>query len=154
MVGQHTCLFGTEPIRRLDFRRLNIPPRIPVTVEQIQTVVARFYARVRTDPTLGPIFAAHVTDWEPHEAKIELFWRNALLLERCYNGNPMQVHAAAGNVKSDHFAMWLSLFDTVLEQELPPHLAQAWSALAHRIGRGLSYGLPASSGANTVPDLR
>ncbi|MEH6644748.1 group III truncated hemoglobin [Sulfitobacter sp.] len=132
---------------------MSIPPRIPVTVDQIQTVVTQFYARVRADPILGPIFAAHVTDWTPHEAKIELFWRNALLLERCYNGNPMQVHAAAGNVRSDHFAVWLSLFDTVLEQELPLPLAHAWSALAHRIGRGLSYGLPASSCANAVPDL-
>lgn len=138
----------------MDFRGLTIPPRIPVTVDQIQAVVAQFYARVRAHPVLGPVFAAHVTDWPPHEAKIELFWRNALLLERCYNGNPMQVHAAAGNVKSDHFAIWLGLFDAVLEQELPQTLAQAWSALAHRIGRGLSYGLPASCGKQSVPNLR
>jgi hemoglobin len=130
-----------------------MPPRIPVTVAQIQTVVAKFYARVRVDPVLGPVFAAHVKDWSSHEAKIERFWRNALLLERCYDGNPMQVHAAAGDVKSDHFAVWLSLFDAVLEQELPAPLAQAWSALAHRIGRGLSYGLPSSCGASAVPNL-
>ena len=122
-------------------------------MEQIQTVVAQFYARVRVDLVLGPVFAAHVKDWTAHEAKIELFWRNALLLERCYNGNPMQVHIAAGDVKSDHFAVWLSLFDTVLEQELPLPLADAWSALAHRIGRGLSYGLPSSCGMHNVPDL-
>ncbi|MBQ0806132.1 group III truncated hemoglobin [uncultured Sulfitobacter sp.] len=132
---------------------MTIPPRIPVTVDQIQTVVAQFYARVRAHPVLGPVFAAHVTDWPPHETKITLFWRNALLLERCYNGNPMQVHAAAGNVKSDHFAIWLALFDAVLEQELPQPLAQAWSTLAHRIGRGLSYGLPSSCGKQSVPDL-
>ncbi|SNS00849.1 group III truncated hemoglobin [Antarctobacter heliothermus] len=130
-----------------------MPPRIPVTVAQIETVVARFYARVRVDPVLGPVFAAHVKDWPPHEAKIVRFWRNALLLERCYNGNPMQVHAAAGNVKSDHFAVWLSLFDGVLHEELPPMLAASWSALAHRIGRGLSYGLPSSCGAEMVPNL-
>ena len=130
-----------------------MPPRIPVTEAQIDRVVAQFYARVRAHPALGPVFAAHVTDWPPHEAKIELFWRNALLLERCYNGNPMQVHAAAGNVKSDHFAVWLSLFDAVLEKELPPPLAQAWSVLAHRIGRGLSYGLPSSCARHKVPDL-
>lgn len=74
---------------------------------------------VRVDPVLGPVFAAHVEDWPPHEAKIKRFWRNALLLERCYHGNPMQFHAAAADVKRDHFAVWLSLFDAVLEQELP-----------------------------------
>jgi len=132
---------------------VSIPPRIPVTADQIRIVVAQFYARARVDPVLGPVFAAHVMDWEQHEAKIVRFWRNALLLERCYDGNPMQVHAAAGDVRTDHFAVWLSLFDKVLKQELPPALAQAWSVLAHRIGRGLSYGLPLSCGATAVPDL-
>lgn len=121
---------------------MTIPPRIPVTEEQIERVVARFYAAVRSDPTLGPVFAAHIADWTPHEEKITRFWRNALLLQRCYDGNPMQVHKAAGDVKSAHFPIWLALFDTVLERELPADLAKAWSALAHRIGRGLSYGLP------------
>jgi hemoglobin len=132
---------------------LTVPPRIPVTVEQIQSVVAKFYARVRVDPMLGPVFSAHVKEWPTHEAKIVLFWRNALLRERCYDGNPMQVHAAAGDVERDHFAVWLSLFDAILAQELPPPLAQAWSALAHRIGRGLSYGLPSSCGKHMVPNL-
>lgn len=133
---------------------MTIPPRIPVSVDQIRSVVTQFYARVRLNPDLGPVFAAHVTDWQPHEDKIVLFWRNALLLDRGYDGNPMQAHAAAGNVETRHFGIWLSLFDAVLAKELPPHLAQAWSALAHRIGRGLSYGLPRPCGMATVPDLR
>lgn len=130
-----------------------MPPRIPVTEAQIDRVVSQFYARVRAHPALGPVFAAHITDWAPHEEKIGRFWRNALLLQRCYDGNPMQAHMAAGNVKSAHFPVWLSLFDAVLDQELPPPLAQAWSALAHRIGRGLSYGLPQESGNTPMPYL-
>jgi len=132
---------------------LTMPPRIPVTEAQIDRVVSVFYTRVRRDPALGPVFAAHVADWKTHEEKISRFWRNALLLQRCYDGNPMQVHKASGNVRPDHFPIWLSLFDAVLEQELPPQLAQAWSALAHRIGRGLSYGLPQQDGKPPVPYL-
>jgi len=45
------------------------------------------------------------------------------------------------------------LFDTVLEQELPYQLAREWSPLAHRIGRGLSYGLASESAKVGVPDL-
>lgn len=127
--------------------------RIPITEEQIDLVVSKFYSRVRAHPELGPIFAAHVTDWSPHEAKIGRFWRNALLMQRVYDGNPMQVHLAAGNIKAEHFTVWLSLFDTVLAQELPQPLAQAWSAIAHRIGRGLSYGLPSESGNTAMPQL-
>lgn len=130
-----------------------MPPRIPVTEVQIDRVVSQFYARVREHPALGPIFAIHVTDWPKHEERIGLFWRNALLLQRCYNGNPMQVHLAAGNVKAQHFSVWLTLFDAVLDNELPQPLAQAWSALAHRIGRGLSYGLPSEGGKAQVPCL-
>lgn len=95
----------------------------------------------------------HVSDWPTHEEKIGRFWRNALLLQRCYDGNPMQAHIAAGNVKGEHFPVWLSLFDEVLNQELPQSLAQAWSALAHRVGRGLSYGLPQEGGKASIPCL-
>jgi hemoglobin len=132
---------------------VNLPPRIPVTEAQIDQVVQAFYTLTRADPVLGPVFAVHVIDWPNHEAKIGRFWRNALLLQRCYDGNPMEVHMVAGNVKPEHFPVWLALFDRVLDQELPQPLAQAWSALAHRIGRGLSYGLPQAGGGMQVPIL-
>lgn len=130
-----------------------MPPRIPVSPAQIDLVVMHFYARVRAHPVLGPVFAAHVSDWQTHEEKIGRFWRNAMLLQGGYDGNPMQVHRAAGNVERAHFIIWLSLFDAVLEQELPKPLAQAWSVLAHRIGRGLSYGLPSDEGMDDAPYL-
>lgn len=115
--------------------------RVPVSDAQINRVVSVFYARVRVHPVLGPIFAAHVKDWTTHEARIMAFWRNVLLYQKGYNGNPMQVHLAAGNVEPKHFEPWLALFDDVLLEEVPRHLAQPWSALAHRIGRGLRFGL-------------
>ncbi|WP_299845871.1 group III truncated hemoglobin [uncultured Jannaschia sp.] len=131
-----------------------MPPRIPVSEEQIDRVVSEFYARVRAHTALGRIFAAHVEDWPAHEEKIGRFWRNALLSQRGYDGSPMQAHMAAGNVRADHFPVWLSLFDAVLVQELPQPLAEAWSALAHRIGRGLSYGLQAAHLDDAAPRLR
>lgn len=115
--------------------------RFPVTPAQIDTVVSEFYAVVRSHPGLGPVFASHVSDWTAHEAKIGRFWRNAILLERVYDGNPMAVHRAAGNVKGPMFDVWLGLFDSVLARNLPPETAAAWSALAHRIGRGMRMGL-------------
>jgi hemoglobin len=132
---------------------VSIPPRIPVSETQIDRVVSQFYQHVRAHPALGPVFARHVADWPVHEEKIGRFWRNALLVQRCYDGNPMQVHRAAGDVKAQHFPIWLSIFDTVLAEELPQHLAQAWSGLAHRIGRGLSFGLPQSGETSSVPHL-
>lgn len=118
-----------------------LPPRFPVTDAQIATVVEEFYAVVRTHPGLGPVFAAHVTDWPAHEEKIARFWRNAILHERSYNGNPNLVHQAAGNVRAGMFEVWLALFDSVLKRNLPADAAAAWSELAHRIGRGLRMGV-------------
>jgi hemoglobin len=84
------------------------------------------------------------------------FWRNAILMERTYSGNPMQAHLNAGNVRSEDFDDWLAEFDAVLTEVLPKVPAQAWSALAHRIGQGLRFGLDAyapSGGCANIPRL-
>lgn len=128
-----------------------IPPRFDITPAEISTVVADFYREIRRHPMLGPVFARHVADWAAHEAKIAAFWRNAILFERGYEGNPLAVHKAAGNVRPGMFPAWLGLFDEVLRRNLTEAQARSWSALAHRIGQGLSYGLVAQSG---VPNLR
>ena len=118
-----------------------LPPRFEISDAQIAAVIEEFYAAIRQHPGLGPVFAAHVTDWPAHEAKIAGFWRNAIRHERSYEGNPMRVHQAAGNVRPGMFTPWLALFDTVLKRNLPPETAGAWSALAHRIGESLMMGL-------------
>ncbi|MCW1918646.1 group III truncated hemoglobin [Rhodobacter sp. KR11] len=118
-----------------------LPARFPVTDAQIDLVVAEFYAAIRQHPGLGPVFAAHVTDWPAHEAKIAGFWRNAIRSDRSYEGNPMRVHQRAGDVRPGMFIPWLGLFDTVLRRNLEPPTAEAWSALAHRIGESLMMGL-------------
>ena len=133
-------------------------PRIDVTGDQIDQVVQRFYARVRAHPKLGPIFFESLTRapdiWQAHEAKIGRFWRNALLREPVYDGNPMLVHAGISAIEPAHFDIWLGLFDEVLSETLPRGAAQSWSRLAHRVGRGLSMGLSlARARAGGVPDL-
>lgn len=127
-----------------------LPPRFPITPAEIDLVVAEFYAAIRHHPGLGPVFSVHVTDWPAHEAKIARFWRNAILMERSYDGNPFAAHQAAGNVRAPMFEVWLGLFDSVLKRNLAAPTAQSWSELAHRIGRGLRMGVEESG----VPGLR
>ena len=132
-----------------------VPPRFAITHHQIDTVIAEFYAVVRTHPGLGPVFARHVDDWPTHEEKIARFWRNAILYERNYHGNPMLVHMAAGDVRAPMFDVWLGLFDSVLHRNVPTDVAAAWSTLAHRIGRGLRMGVQdARCPASGPPILR
>ena len=129
-------------------------PRIAVTPDDIDRVVARFYARTRVHPQLRPVFAAHITDWPAHEAKIARFWQGAILGTPGYEGSPMVAHRRAGDVTADLFPVWLALFDAVLAEVLQPGPAAEWSALAHRIGRGLRLGVEGiRSAPGTVPRL-
>ncbi|OED50607.1 group III truncated hemoglobin [Leisingera sp. S232] len=117
--------------------------RFDITAAEISRVVAVFYMQVRADDVLGPVFAAHVADWPEHEEKIAGFWRNAILRERSYSGNPMRVHVSRRDVKAEHFPRWLGLFHEVLRAELPERTAVQWGALADRIGEGFRTGVVA-----------
>ncbi|NRB01778.1 MAG: group III truncated hemoglobin [Rhodobacteraceae bacterium] len=132
-----------------------MPPRIDIERAVIADVVAAFYAKIRIHPVLGPVFAAHVSDWVHHEEKITRFWASAILHERSYDGNPMQIHMQAGDVHTSHFAAWLDIFEETVTEKVPAPQSEAWSLLARRIGRGLSMGVAdvrRPSGA--VPILR
>ncbi|WP_298804470.1 group III truncated hemoglobin [uncultured Lentibacter sp.] len=130
-------------------------PRFAVTSEDIDTLMRRFYRRIRADPVLGPVFAAHIRDWPRHEAKIAGFWKKAILHEDGYSGNPMMTHQGVAEMRAHHFDLWLALFDEVLAKTLAPAPAAAFSALAHRIGRGLRMGIEERDRAKgSVPRLR
>lgn len=131
------------------------PPRFPITEAEIDLVVARFYARVRRHPVLGPVFARHVHDWPVHEARIARFWKGAILFQPGFDGSPMMAHRRAGDVRPDHFPDWLGLFDETLHEVLAPEQAAGWSALAHRIGSGLRQGVAdIGRGPGAAPSLR
>ncbi len=122
----------------------DMPQPSLITSEQINHVVKVFYAKIRTHPTLGPIFNGvvgtideHAPLWELHENKIESFWRTVLLREGSYFGNPVMVHTEVPDIKAEHFTQWLELFDTVLHKELPEDAAAEFSGKAHQIGDSL-----------------
>ncbi len=69
--------------------------------------------------------------------------------------NPLQVHREAGNVHPGMFETWLGLFDRVLRLELRADQAEAWSALAHKIGRSLRAGVVEKvKNSDGIPMLR
>lgn len=134
-----------------------LPPRIAITRDQIETVVKHFYARVRVDPVLRPLFNGILSKdpeiWRTHKAKIANFWANAILHEHSYDGNPMLVHSGISAIEPSMFTNWLALFDQTLSDQLPPDLALQWSTLAHRIGRGLRFGVETARHSSGPPNL-
>ena len=138
-----------------DMTIAEVSDQFDITRPEIERVIAAFYARIREHPGLGPVFAAHVTDWPKHEAKIAGFWANAILYERSYDGNPLLVHRQAGNVHPGMFDTWLALFDSILRAELNDQQSAAWSALAHNIGRSLRAGVvEKTKNTDGIPILR
>jgi hemoglobin len=71
----------------------------------IETLVRAFYARVRQDPLLAPIFASRVSDWEPHLDNMFAFWSSLTLQTGRYHGQPMAKHMPLA-VDARHFDRW------------------------------------------------
>jgi hemoglobin len=77
----------------------------------IERIVRGFYAKIRTDDELGPIFESVVQgNWEPHLLKMMDFWSSVMLKTDRYNGRPLPKHRALTQVRPAHFDRWLELF--------------------------------------------
>lgn len=96
------------------------PTPIPgIDAALIAAVVDEFYKACRADPELGPIFNAHVHDWDEHLARIRAFWSSVLLRTGEYSGRPLQSHLAIPNLTTRHFSAWLKLFHATVTRLAP-----------------------------------
>ena len=121
-----------------------VPPglRVGVTEEMIRDVVHVFYATIRTDPALGPIFKRVIGEnWDPHLAKMCDFWSSVLLMTGRFDGNPMAKHVAVGGIRPTHFARWLHLFRQTAEKLCPPPAAEMFVMRSEMIARALQRGI-------------
>lgn len=89
---------------------------IGIDAEYIASFVDRFYARVRADDLIGPIFAQHVEDWPVHLEQMKRFWRSVLHNSGEFTGSPMRKHVAIDGLDEHHFRRWLTLFDETLRE--------------------------------------
>ena len=111
----------------------------------IERLVRGFYARVRDDATLGPIFAARIDDWEPHLQKMCAFWSSVALMSGRYHGQPMAKHLPLP-VDARHFDRWLALFAETARDVCPPAAAERFILLSQRVGESLELGISNANG--------
>lgn len=104
--------------------------------EILTRLVHRFYARVRADPVLGPIFAARITDWDPHLERMSAFWSSVALMTGRYRGAPVPTHADLP-VGWPEFERWLVLFRETARETCTPEGADHVIERAERIARSL-----------------
>lgn len=118
---------------------------MPVSPElddtQLRDLVERFYARIRQDPELGPIFNTVIQDWPEHLTKLTDFWSSVMLTTGRYHGNPMLAHfRQKDRLTPDLFARWLNLWRETSAETLTPAQATAIQARAARIAENLQRG--------------
>lgn len=111
----------------------------------IDRLVRGFYARVREDALIGPIFAARITDWEPHLQRMSAFWSSVALMTGRYHGQPMQKHLPLP-IDGRHFDRWLLLFEATARELCPPKAADHFIERARRIAESLELGIAGAHG--------
>jgi hemoglobin len=116
-----------------------------ITEAMIERLVHGFYAKVRRDPVLGPIFDARVQHWGRHLDQMCAFWSSVALMSGRYHGTPMVKHVPLP-VDAGHFDRWLELFETTAGELCPPQAAAHFVERARRIAASLELGVANANG--------
>jgi len=134
--------------------------RVPLTLgvpegideDGIRRLVHGFYAAVRDDDLIGPVFAREVEDgrWPEHLDKMCAFWSSVLLKTRRYEGRPLAPHLRLPDLSDAHFARWLSLFAATARREFAPEPASVVVAFAERIANSFRLSRAMHRGEETI----
>ena len=105
-------------------------------------LVDRFYAKVRRDPALGPVFNGAVDDWPAHLDTLAAFWSSVMLTSGRYKGNPMAAHVKhKARITPELFDRWLAIWAQTTNETMPLRAAAALQEKAERIADSLKLAL-------------
>ena len=118
----------------------------------IHDVVHGFYAEIRKDDLLGPIFNAAIVSeaWPRHLGKMCDFWSSTLLRSGRYEGRPLPPHLAIPGLGEEHFRRWLTLFRATVRRICPPDVAALFMERALRIAHSFRLAVAFNRGEDTV----
>lgn len=107
----------------------------PIDQDGIRRLVHGFYAAVRRDPLIGPVFERQIAPerWPVHLDKMCAFWSSVLLRSGDYAGRPLPPHLALPDLSSAHFQRWLTLFRATAREVLDERSAALAIGFAERI---------------------
>jgi hemoglobin len=108
----------------------------------LERLIPAFYARVRADADIGPLFEAAVHDWPGHLDKLVAFWSSVMLTTGRYKGSPVAEHLKHKTaITPAMFARWLAIWADTTDELLAPAAAAALQAKAARIAESLQLAL-------------
>jgi hemoglobin len=134
-----------QPAQRRESMTAEIVARTGIDEAMIERLVYRFYAKVRDDALLGPVFADRIEDWEPHLRRMCAFWASVALMTVRYHGNPMSKHLPLP-VDGAHFDRWLALFEQTARETCPPEAEAHFVERARRIAESIELGIAGHRG--------
>jgi hemoglobin len=122
-----------------------------ISAALVRDIVDQFYAKVRADVTLGPIFEAAIDDWAAHLDKLAAFWCSVTLMTGTYKGNPLQAHIKLSGLDDEHFRLWLALFRETLISLCTPEQREVFLVRAERIADSFRFGMAMAKGEIALP---
>jgi len=115
---------------------------LKMTEEGLARLVDAFYARVRADAELGPIFNDAIADWPEHLDKLAGFWSSIMLASGRYKGQPVPAHFKhRDRITPQLFERWLALWRATTDEMMTPGAAAALQAKAARIAESLQLAM-------------
>ncbi len=106
-----------------DAEAQHLAAEIEVSEDELERLVAEFYAAARADPLIGPVFGRAISNWDEHRKVVQDFWSRTLRGTTRYTGNPFGPHRSLG-LKPEFFERWIELFSAVAKRVLSPAAAQ------------------------------
>jgi hemoglobin len=114
----------------------------------VSLLVRSFYAKIRKNDYLGPIFNAAIPEnqWEIHLEKLTDFWETNLFGIPKFKGNPMQAHrnvdaANNHNIDMEHFGHWIQLWFETIDSHFKGEIADKAKRASRKMATGLFMGM-------------
>jgi hemoglobin len=115
------------------------------TRTEVFELVNAFYARIRKDEFLGPIFNKMLATeeiWAVHLEKLTDFWETNLFAVMKFKGNPMAAHQKVDKtfnhtITQDHFYEWLKLWNSTVDSLFVGEKAELAKERARRMSTHL-----------------
>ena len=119
--------------------------------ENLIHLVKAFYAKVRKDDMLGPIFNPIIQDWDSHEVHIASFWEGNLFFSGGFKGNPPAKHKEVdafhdNTITMDHFGQWIYLWLETINENYEGEMAEKAKRMARKMATFLFMNIVQSRG--------
>lgn len=109
----------------------------------VNDLVNAFYAKIRKDELLGPIFNRHIAaqKWPEHLEKLTDFWETNLFGVMKFKGNPTLKHIQVDanlehTIEPLHFEKWLKIWFETINENFEGELALRAQESARKMATG------------------